>query len=326
MHQRPSVRLVFLFLFFLLAENVPLWAGDTKYLVDSKGEASIKVGVKSDAVYKLAPADLGAYRQIRQRLADLFLAQPAAKSPKGVSLWGEAKAGSTISLGEPKHPNWPVPTYCYVHFNSIIERNGKAVWASDSPVEMGVFVNDPEACGFAAFGMKNCQGRRVLYEPNKVGEIQGFPLYRDEHGLETLILSRGHTPPLVPLTQEEFIGKDPSNQCRVRLEHHKAALAALSPAERRAPAMYLRNENPFDPDLASPGAAGSWPLVVVNPQWFDPALPRSAFQFIAVTFEYGAGFDPDNPKPDDVGSVESVRLSDMKRTTDWKAVAALLVP
>lgn len=90
--------------------------------------------------------------------------------------------------------------------------------------------------------------------------------------------------------------------------------------------MYLRNENAYEPDLAPPGAVGAWPLVVVNPQWFDPVLPRSAFQFIAVTFDYGAGFDPDDPKPDDAGSVESVRLSDMKRTTDWKAVAALLAP
>jgi len=137
MHQRPPVRLVLLLLCFVLAESVPLRAGDTKYLVDSKGEASINVGVKGDAVYKLAPADLAVYRQIRQHLVDLLLAQPAATSPIGVSLWGEAKAGSTIGSGE----------------------------------------------------------------PNKVGEIQGFPLYRDEHGLE----------------------------------HHKAALAALSPAERQDP-------------------------------------------------------------------------------------------
>jgi hypothetical protein len=311
--------------------------------VNDKGEASMNVGMKGDAAYKLTPADLAAYRQSRQRLVELLLAQPAAKPPIGVSLWVDAKAGSPVRSGVLDHPNWPVPTICYVHFNGIFDRNGKAEWGSDSPVEMSVFVNDPEGCGFAVYDMKDTRGRTILYEPNKVGEIQGFPLYRDEHGTEILILSRGHTPPWVSLTREEFIklsvrsmeedlagegeyGKDPSNAYRVRLERHKAVLAAMSPAERRAPAMYLRNENAYEPDLAPPGAAGSWPLVVANPQWFDPALPRSAFQFIAAVFEYGAGFDPDDPKPDDAGSIESVRLSDMKRTADWKAVAALLAP
>jgi hypothetical protein len=302
--------------------------------------------LKGDAAYNLPPADLAAYRRDRQRLVDLLLAQPAARPPIGVSLWVDAKAGSPVRSGALDHPTWPIPTLCYVHFNDIIERNGKAVWDNDSPVEMSVFVNDPEGCGFDAYSsgeLRDSQGHEIFYEPNKVGEIQGFTLYRDEHGTEILVLTRGHRPPWLPLTQEEFIrmwirtlekqlaelgeyGKDPSNPVRLRLERHRAVLAALSPAQRQAQALYLRNEDPLEPDLASPGAEGSWPLVIANPRWFDPALPRSASQFISVVFEYEPHFDPDDPRPDDAGAVASVRLSEMKRTTDWKAVSGLLAP
>ena len=340
------VRLGLALAILALAGSGPLWAGDTKYLVDKRGEASVSVGMKGDAAYRLAPADLAAYRRNRQRLVDLLLAQPAARPPIGVSLWVDAKAGSPVRASELEHPTWPVPTLCYVHFNSIIERDGKAVWANDSPVEMSVFVNDPEGCGFPSYSngeLRDSQGHEIFYEPNKVGEIQGFTLYRDEHGTEILVLTRGHRPPWVPLTQEEFIrawirtmekqlaelgayGKDPSNLLRLRLERHRVVLAAMSPAERQAPALYLRNEDALEPDLAPPGGQWSWPLVIANPQWFDAALPRSAFQFISVVFEYEPHFDPDDPQPDDVGAVESVRLSDMKRTSDWKALSESLAP
>ena len=121
------------------------------------------------------------------------------------------------------------------------------------------------------------------------------------------------------------IGKDPSFPPRRRLERYRAVLAAMSPAERQSQAMYLRKEDdPFEPDLALNGSPYAWPLVVVNPDWYDPALPRSAVQLISVIFDYATSFDPDHPMPDDDGGVESLRLSGMKGTCDWKAVRSLL--
>jgi hypothetical protein len=133
MHQRTLVRLVHLILLFVLAACASLRAGDAKYLVDYKGAVSANVGAKGDAAYKLSPADLAAYRGNRQRLVNLLSAQPAAKPPIGVSLWLDVKAGSPVSSGEKDHPTWPVPTIRYVHFNGVIERDGKVVAALLAP-------------------------------------------------------------------------------------------------------------------------------------------------------------------------------------------------
>jgi hypothetical protein len=321
--------------------------GDNKYLVDYHGVADIKISTDYDRVYKLKPADLAVYRQNRQRLVDLILAQPGVKSPHGVSLIGLARACPPLALEEPDHPAWPVPTICIIHCNSIFERDGKPDWGSDSPVEMTVYLNDPENSGFQNYGGEkwtDSKGRTIYYQANRVGDIQGFSVYRprNQGDKEILILSQNRKPIWLPLSNEEFLnawirrmekdlaedgeyGKDPSFPPRMRLERHRAVLAAMSPAERQAQAMYLRHDDaPLEPELALKGSPYAWPLVIVNPEWFDPALPRSAVQLISVQFNYATSFDPDGPQPDDDGGVESLRLSSMKSTCDWKAIGSLL--
>ncbi len=121
-------------------------------------------------------------------------------------------------------------------------------------------------------------------------------------------------------------GKDPSDPYRKRLERHQAVLAAMSPVERQAQAIWLRNDDPFEPDLAPPGSEFGIPQAVPNRDWFDPALPRTAIQLVAIMFNYSPHFDPDNPQPSEDGSVAGLRVSEMKRTADWKAVSAALSP
>ena len=318
-----------------------------KYLVNAPGQADIRISTGYDRIYKLDDADLAAYRQSRQRLVDLLLALPGIKSPHGVSLIGLARACPPLALEVPDHPAWPVPTICIIHFNGICERDGKPDWGSDSPIEMTVDLNDPENAGFQMYGGErwtDSQGRTIYYQANRVGDIQGFPVYRprNQGDKELLIVSLNRRPIWLPLSNEEFlkamirrmekdlvedgeIGKDPSFPPRRRLERHKAFLAALSPARRQAQAMYLRNaDDPFEPDLALQGSPEAWPLVIVNPEWYDSALPRSAVQFVSVLFNYATSFDPDDPKPDEDGGVESLRLSGLKGTCDWKAIGSLL--
>ena len=347
-HFRPcvSLGLTFLgFIVFALLGGGVLLSRDTKYLVDYAGEAKIDIGLSYDGIYKLGADEAGAYRQSRQHLVDLILAQPAAKPPRGVSLVGLARAYPPVAMGKPDHPGWPVPTLCIVHFNDIFERNGKADWATDSPVEMQVYMNEPERAGFETYSngeMKDSKGRTIFYQANKIGEVQGFPVYRNKSNTEIMILSRNRRPIWLPLSQEEYLNlwirtmekelaemgdyaKDPSNLLRKRLERHRTILAGLSPAERQAQAMYLRSEDPFEPDLAFKASEWAWPLVIVNPEWFDPASPRTAVQFISVIFDYGSTFDPDDPKPGDDGTVAALRLLNMKSTSDWKTMSSSLL-
>jgi hypothetical protein len=212
---------------------------------------------------------------------------------------------------------------------------------------MTFHLNDPERSGYESFTndeLRDSMNREIFYQARAVGEAQGHPIYEGSRGLEFVILTRGQRPVWTPLTQEEFLTlsirstesqlkelrdsglgeQEPAKLLVARLARHKAVLAAMSPAQRGAQAMYLRNEDPREPDLAPQGSKEARPLIIVNPEWFDPSLPKSAIQLISVTFEYGPSFDPNDPKPGEDGSVEALRLWEMKRTLDWKSISSLL--
>jgi hypothetical protein len=330
-----------------LARSGNLQMAQTKYLTDYPGKILTNISQKSydqvSKIFKLLPAEMSDFVRARQRLLDLIALQPSAKPPRGVSLTCFIAAEQHVTLGKPDHPAWPLPMRCSVHFNSILEKDGTPVWDSDSPVEMRFFVNDPEQTGCESHSngeWKDSMNREIYYQSKKIGEIQGFPIYQNRQGLETVILTRSNRPIWIALAQEEFIKlcirtsekqlkemgdyeKDTASLLIARMERHKAVLAAMSPSQRQAQAMYLRNEDFLEPDLAPQDSEYARPLVVVNPEWFDPALPRSAVQLICVTFDYGPSFDPDDPKPDKDGSVEALRLWEMKRTIDWKSISSL---
>jgi len=108
-------------------------------------------------------------------------------------------------------------------------------------------------------------------------------------------------------------------QWKAKADSLAAELAAMSPAERRAPA-YV---NPFGAARAShlttPDDPAAIALVTINPQYFDPSLPVSAPQGIAVRFS---------------GVIQSRFASDALVTAftraldqlDWNALGALLRP
>ena len=326
--------------------NAP--TAQSKYLPSQAGEISVNVSQKSfDQVSKicgLSPAEAGDFGRARQRLVDVIGLQPAAKPPRGVSLSWFIQATPPPAAGKAGTPSRPAEMTCALHFNSILEKNGKPVWDSDSPVEMMVFLNAPEEAGYESFAngeLRDSMNRKIYFQLVRVGEAQGHPIYRDSHGLEIVILSRAQRPVWIPLTQEEFLklsirstesqlnelgdaAKDAASPLVARLARHKAVLAAMAPAQRAAQAMYLRNDDPREPDLAPQKSEKTRPLVVINPEWFDPVLPRSAIQLVSVIFDYGPSFDPDDPKPGDDGEVEGLRLLEMRRTIDWNAVSSLL--
>jgi len=327
--------------------NNPL--AQTKYLPNQPGEISVNVSQKSfDQVAKLckfSPAEVSDFGRARQRLVNVIGLQPAAKPPRGVSLTVFVHADPPLGAGKAGMPSRPAPMTCIVHFNNILEKDGKPVWGSDSPVEMTFSLNDPEHSGYDSANYeseyRDSMDRDIFYQPRTIGEAQGYMIYESRRGLEFVTLTRGKRPVWVPLTQEEFLkleirvtekmlkespdsGTNPANPFVARLARHKAVLAAMSPAQRRAQAMYLRNEDLREPDLAPQGSQDARPLVVVNPEWFDPSLPKSAVQLISVTFDYGPSFNPNDPKPGDDGSVEALRLWEMKRTIDWKSISSLL--
>jgi hypothetical protein len=79
--------------------------------------------------------------------------------------------------------------------------------------------------------------------------------------------------------------------------------------------------------MAPFGSTEGIALLKPNPEWFDPSLPRTAFQLVTVKFTYLCGStDPDDPKPTEDGSIIGVRMWESLHKSDWKAIRAVLAP
>lgn len=111
-----------------------------------------------------------------------------------------------------------------------------------------------------------------------------------------------------------------------RLARHRERLAAMSPAERQAQAVFMSAQDPLDPPLAPPGKeAQGYPLMRPNPAYFDPTLPRTALQI--VTLQFGMGYL--GPiAPDECGALNPgyVALWQTIHETPWQRVRSLLAP
>lgn len=110
-----------------------------------------------------------------------------------------------------------------------------------------------------------------------------------------------------------------------RLARHKAVLAAMTPAQRQAQVRYFPSRDAIEPDIVPMDSEVGNPLVIANPDFFDPALPRVAIQLIAVSFKYGPGFDPTGTNYNESNSnPANLRLRDMEQKSDWRAVSSIL--
>jgi hypothetical protein len=110
-----------------------------------------------------------------------------------------------------------------------------------------------------------------------------------------------------------------------RLALHKEKLAAMTPAQRQAQVRYFPSRNGMDPDIVPMDSEMGTPLVIANPDFMKPALPRTAIQVIAVFFKYGPQFDPTSNKYDETNAnPANLRLRDMEQKSDWRAVSSIL--
>jgi hypothetical protein len=110
----------------------------------------------------------------------------------------------------------------------------------------------------------------------------------------------------------------------VVLEHLRAELARMTPAERASPAWYdSLGEGPDASGLVAPDAPRAVELVTTNPDFYDRSRSRTDFQVISVDIEYdpSVGADHANLRQDDL---PDWRMYEFLTTTDWQRVAALL--
>jgi hypothetical protein len=326
-----SMRFIVALISLLLFQ--PAFASEFDYLPDHPGTVKVDVSRANTSMYGLSTADAAAFNANLERLRDLLIAQPDFDPPKGITIFGYMRANDYV----PKVKGVPVPAFGHLLSQPCYrdKKTGQPVWLKFTTDEIVVRVNNPyevlDPLGEEGANVKIC------YEPIRAGEINGFPIYRVGNGDEVIMLTRSDKPLWVPYTREEFVNrmtrfwqeqasKVPEDIVSPAIvKGHKDFLARMSPEDRKAQARsYPGSQGIYEPGLAPVGSDLGQPLVKINPQWFDPSLPRSAFQLITILFHYSGNLDPDKPAPDEYGLVSALRLWQYLRTADWKAISGAL--
>lgn len=315
---------------FILAAITPLSgsAREFDFLHDHQGKAQATVSSNT----ALTKTEGTAFKANLERLRNLLFKQPVFTTPHGVEIKGYFRPNDE----QPKSKKVPVPGFGYLrfHFYFADHKTGKPVHICCTTDEIFAAINDPDQ-GFESFGGRGF-ATKVFYEPTKVGEMAGFPIYRLNSGSEVIVLSRSATPPWIPVTREEFVNASlatwqkqaadspPVDTITPQIVHaHKEALKTMPAEERRMQAREL-SWDPFQPNLAPPGSTDGRPLIRVNPAWFDPKLPRSAFQLIILRFDFGDSLNHDNPGPTEHGDITPYRVWQALHNSDWQEISGAL--
>lgn len=303
-------------------------AAEFTFLPEHPGSASASI---SSHRY-LSKGDAAAFKRNLERLRDLLLKQPVFKPPRGVEVIGYFRPNDE----QPKTSSLPIAGFGYLrfHFYHVAQKTGKPVRICCTTDEMHIAINDPGQ-GFERLGTTYFPSM-VLYEPRQVGALAGFPVYRTTGGTEIIVLNRSTIPLWVPVTREEYLTAELKRWQKeaadapaidtltpVVVRNHQAALAAMSPEERKMQARQF-SWDPMQPNLAPAGSTEGQPLVRVNPAWFDPKLPRPAFQLITVIFSYSGNINHDDPGPTEYGDIAPYRVWQALHTSDWKEISGAL--
>lgn len=299
-----------------------------EYLHEHPGKSTATV---SGANRALSKSESIAFKRNLERLFSLLAKQPTLAAPRGVEIKGYFRPNDY----QPKSNKVPIPGFGFLRFHSYFRdhKTGKPVQFGFPTDVMGVSVNDPEK------GPEVCtvpgSPTRVFCAPERVEEVAGFPLYRF-NGMDVLVLSRSNVPVWIPLTREEYVKAWLANWKKQAADsppidtitpqivrNHQAVLDDMTPEERRMQAREF-TWDPLQPTLAPVGSSEGRPLLKVNPAWFDPKLPRSAFQLLTITFSYSGTVKDDAPGPTEFGDIAPYRVWQALHGSDWREIRGAL--
>lgn len=307
------------------------------YLPDHVGTVEpVRVAPGASAEWKLFPAELKVFTGHLAALRDLVLSQAVFNPPKGFLISGNLRV-----TDEGGRTGIPIRGWGFLRYHpyALVNKtpNSKPIALENNSPELYLYLNDPTAAvGHISAGPYfPYYQTSVLFEPHKIGERQGFAIYttklRDEVS-PFIVLTRSTKPIWVPLSKEAFL--------QIMIKHHearhaagdsdyiseepinnmRAALAKMPPEERREQAIYQEHYD-YSPPLATRGTKEAEPLVVPNPELFDPALPRTAIQLVIA--EFRSTWNLKDPNPDQ-GNYIRVRHAETLETSDWQAISAVL--
>jgi hypothetical protein len=249
---------------------------------------------------------------------------PLLQPPRGVTIRADERLDLGCGHNERLCGSRSVPAWMDVAVMGFVrEADGRIVARGVEPPGFMIGVNDPT---LALHGheydyerLVDADGREIFAGLRELERVGGTVVWDNN----VVILTRDNRPLTVPVSREAFL--------RALIRRHaavpqvagplRAELAALSPLARREPAWVGEAESISK--LVPASAEGATPLVMVNPGLFDPALPRTAVQLIAIRFTYGARYMDEHPTPPNYAP-DAIRTWEIRQALDYERLRSLM--
>jgi len=257
----------------------------------------------SERFYKLNPAELQKYHHTTEKLVNYLHQQPVAQNPLGVTLNVQSRAFYNHYDHDrfPVKPNERVKAEVFIPFCNLIHRNGKVEFACDEVSYIKLRTNDESLLYEPAMNYDQLDDKQAVNQfkeifclPVKLMDLgSGVYLY-DWYYENRMVIARHDRPLWLPITNKEYInrmmvyytasfkeGKIP----QMGMDALKSEIASIPPEMMNMPAYINGNtERPLT-QICSMTEDSTSALYKLNPDYFDPSLPRTHVQLITITIE-----------------------------------------
>jgi hypothetical protein len=309
--------------------SVPLAQRNEAYqFADRGGVWTVKTSDQSMTAIRLLPAQRQVVVQKRDAIFDVIRASKVLNPLKGNDIDAE-KSVVARADDEGHYPTTgPVVMMVQLWFRQFFtdEKTGRVAHAIVGITPLNFVTNNLAAIAWWGpnrlyGGLRDERGHELFLAPRVSTTAAGRTSYSMSDYGEVVVLTNGR-PLWLPLTQEQFVrammnharlmradeidgrhgGYQPSDNesIAVKLLHgFEKELAALTPGERQQPAYWSDppRDHPFLSGVTKRETHGARLVVMTNPDYFDPSLPRTAVQLIACEFDFLGAHDAGEPGP-----------------------------
>lgn len=307
----------FFIIFFLVSFSSLAIAQETKDLSNYPGKWIYSNNNLSgewfgERYYKMNATELQKYHSTTEKLVNYLHQQPVAQNPLGVTLNAQARC-SYIHYDHDKlsAATERVKAEIYIPFCYFYEKNGKIDYSCMEVSNIKLRTNDI-TCAFESIGRNFSGNNQVLKDYHDLFILRkklldlgsGVFLY-DGYYTNFIIVASNERPLWSPVTIREYTNKfmayliastkesNSSEELQQEvLDAFKKEIADI-PSELMSQNAYT-NGNPLRPltGICTMEEDSTSAIYKINPNYFDPSLPRTAVQLITISIE-GHADDPD---------------------------------
>jgi hypothetical protein len=283
----------------------------------------------------MTPTELDKYHATTEKLVSYLQQQPIALSPQGVTLNAQARAVYN-HFDHAMTASERVKAEIYVPFCKLVLRNGRIENACTEVSYIKIRTNDESAIYEPAFSFDKLidkkalnQFKGIFYLPEKLMDIGSDVFLYNGYYENRLVVARSDRPPWLPITNKEYITRMMSYYNaslkeglipQMAMDALKSEISAV-PADMMMMPAYI-NENTKRPltGICAMEEDSARALYKLNPNYFDPSLPRTSVQLLTMTIEGQA----DSPEWGEISAhrvwefVQGMKGSDLRKLLDVK--------